>query len=319
MLRSHIASLMASSAMIAFAPPDDRKGGIGQHTTTEVDTTSDQTGFGGSISMDVDGDDVQISDTEGSHTDHIEVGEGADNAEVDGPEADAEGEGDGDDTTTSDDDGAEPPAELPEFKADDPEVVAVFDKTFRNAEGKLNMDALSTQWWGNAAAAEDGKGHLTEDTYAYLDSLGIPKDMVNQAEAGLQALNTQNTQALYSRAGGKANLDAAIAWAATGDKPAYTKAQQEAFNAAIDAGGEKAQDAIDLLMSRKDKAASRNPSPRKTAGEHASQGGAGEGAKTEVFATREEWLAARKEAGRDNNKQAAVSRKFRASPNAGKW
>lgn len=316
MLRSHIAGLMASSAMIAFAPPDDRKGGIGQHTTTEVDTTSDQTGFGGSISMDVDGDDVQISDTEGSHTDHIEVGEGAENAEQDGPEADAELDPDAPAEDAGD---GEPPVELPEFKADDPEVVAVFDKTFRNAEGKLNMEALSSQWWGNAAAAEDGKGHLTEDTYAYLDSLGIPKDMVNQAEAGLQALNTQTTQALYSRAGGKANLDAAIAWAATGDKPAYTPAQQAAFNAAIDAGGEKAQDAIDLLMSRKEKAASRSPSPRKTAGELASQGKGGADAKAETFETREDWLAARKEAGRDTNKQAAVSRKFRNSPNAAKW
>lgn len=321
MIRNHIAGLMASTAGIAFAAEGQAKGPQGAHTTTEVDTGSGQSGFSGSISMDVDGDDVQVSDKE-STVDHIEVGAGTADAAEDGPKPDAddtEGPTDDDEKVEGDEDDT-PPAELPEFKADDPEVIAVYDKTFKSADGKLNMEALSREWWGNAQAAEDGVGHLSEGAYAYLDHLGIPKEMVQSAEAGQQALNTQSTQVLYNRAGGKANLDAAIAWAANGDKPAYTDAQQAAFNAAIAAGGEKAQDAIDLLMSRHEKASGRRTSPQKSAGEHGTQGqGSNGGSKADTFANRDEWITARKEAGRDVNKQAAVSRRFRNSPGAASW
>ncbi len=316
MIRSHLQSLLASTAL--WATPDDNKGPLGHQTTDSVDTTGGS-GFSGSISMDVGGDDVTVSDVE-STTDHVEVGNGAEPG--DGEQASDEGDGDAgeeaNDEAEGGDDDAPIDVDVPdEFKADDPEVVAQFDKAFKDENGKLNLVALSTQWWANAQASEDGKGHLTPATYDYLDSLGIPPELVKQVEANQQAANATAAQNLYARAGGKANLDAAIAWAVKDGS--YNETQKAAFNRAIAAGGNTAEDAIDLLMSRHEKATKRNStSPRKSAGEQASAGEAS-GAEADVFSTREEWLAARKEAGRDTTKQQAVSAKFRRSPNAGKW
>lgn len=332
MIRTITNHYLASAAM--WAAPDDAGGAKppknGQQQTDSVETGSGQSGFSGSLSMDVDGDDIKVSDQE-STTDHIEVGAGAENAEDDGPEddkpkepeAETEGEGDEDKPKEPEDGDDEDTTflEVPdEFKADDPEVIAQFDKALKTEDGKLKMDALSAQWWANAQANPDGNGHLTDATYDYLDSLGIPREMVQAAEAGQQALSTQAVQNVYAAAGGKANYDAALGWAAKGDKPAYTEGQREAFNRAIDKGGETAKDAIDLLMSRYEKASgTTRTSPGKSAGEHGNAGGGKGPDKTETFKSRDEWLAARKDAGRDVNKQAAVSRRYRNSPDAGKW
>lgn len=326
MIRNHIASLLASTAM--YAAPDGNEGARpkpGAHQTTEVDTGAEQ-GFSGSISMDIDGDTVNVNDSEGQRTDHLEVGNDAVNDapetedepevtdEQDKPDADEE-EGD-----KADEDDTPLPEVPAEFKADDPEVVAQFDAALKTPDGKLNMDALSNQWWANQAAAEDGAGHLTEATYEYLDHLGIPPEMVKAAEAGQQALNTQANQTLYARAGGKANLDAALKWGGPKEKGGlggYTDAQQKAFNEALKAGGDKAADAIDLLMTRHAKATNTRVSPAASAADAATGGAAGKGgAKADVFTNRQEWLDARAAAGRDTNKQAAVSAKFRRSPAA---
>lgn len=328
MIRHHITTLLGSTALWA-APDDTNAGGkapLGQHKTSEVDT-SKSSGFSGTLEIGEHGNEMNVSETE-STTDHIEVGNGTE-AEKPVPDAGdedhpADKEDAGEDTDKEEAGDEEAPTvtgEVPdEFKADDPETVAAFDKALRNADGKLNMDALSAQWWANAQAHEKGEGALTQSTYDYLDSLGIPPEMVKAAEAGQQALNTQSVQSLYTAAGGKANYDTAIAWASKGDKPAYTPAQKDAFNRALDKGGETAKDAIDLLMSRHEKATSgKHTSPGKTAGEHANGGGSDEVHGADVFGSREEWIKARQEAGRDSTKQQAVSDKYRRSPNAGKW
>jgi hypothetical protein len=322
MIRHYNSILLASTAMSLAHFATEPKQPLGTGHTDSIETGG-QSGFAGSISMDIGGEEPTVkTSNEGEQSDHIEVGEGAEGAAEDGPAKDETTDDDaggddkadepGDDTA---EDGDLP--ELPEFKADDPEVVKSYDEVFKT-DGKLKMEALSKQWWNNAASAEDGQGHLDEGTYAYLDSLGIPKEMVEAAEAGQAALNTQTNQALYARAGGKPNLDLALRWAANGDKPAYTPAQQKAFNAAIDKGGETAADAIDLLMSRYTKAANVRVSPNKSLGEHA-HGGGGEGAAGDVFKSKQEWLDARKDANGNMSKLAAVSAKYRRSPGAKNW
>lgn len=331
MIRTSLLPFLLSSAVFMAPPDDDKPGQIGNGLTTSVDLGG-QSGFAGSISMDITGDDVRVSD-EGQQTDHIEVGDGADATQQAKPEdnttaADDEAAGDGagtedDDGTTAEDtsDDADLP-ELPEFKADDPETIKAYDGVFKT-DGKLRMDALSKQWWANAQAAENGVGHLDEGTYAYLDSLGIPKELVQQAEAGQQAINTQANQAIYARAGGKANLDLALKWGGPKEKGGlggYTEEQRIAFNEALAAGGVKAAEAVDLLMSRYTKASSVRTSPNKTAADGGHGPGAGgEGAGGDVFKSRDEWLAARKEAGGNMSKQAQVSAKFRRSPGALSW
>lgn len=329
-MRNHY---LASTA--AYAPAEEGGGSPrakpGQYQTTEVDTGSEGNSFSGSISMDIDGDDVKINESEGRRTDHLEVGNDAVNEPE--PDGEAEDEGNAEDTDEAKDEAetTDEPGDnalalsLPdEFKSDDPEAVATFDKALKTPDGKLKMDALSAQWWANAQAAADGQGHLTESTYGYLDSLGIPPEMVKAAEAGQQALNTQSQQVLYSRAGGKVNLDAALKWGGPKDKGGdggYNDAQQKSFNDAMSAGGIKAQEAVDLLMSRHEKATNTRVSPRKSAADNANGGTGGDDGegRADVFKTRQDWLDARKEAGRDQSKQAAVSAKYRRSPNAGKF
>lgn len=316
MIRHYNTLLLASTAMsLAYFATEPRKP-LGNEQTDSIEVGG-QSGFAGSISMDIGGEEPTVrTSTEGNQTDHIEVGEGAENAEADGPEADKVQEPDAEEPE------AEAPAdegdlpELPEFKADDAEVVKSYDEVFK-ADGKLKMEALSKQWWNNAQASEDGAGHLDEGTYAYLDSLGIPKEMVAAAEAGQVALNSQANQALYARAGGKPNLDLAIGWATK--TKGYDAAQQKAFNEAIDAGGVKATEAIDLLMSRYSKASNTRVSPNKSLGDDGHGAGGEGGPAGDVFKTKQEWLDARKEAGVNMSKQAAVSAKMRRSPGALGW
>lgn len=223
------------------------------------------------------------------------------------PKPDGEGEGDDDD---KDGDKPKPDGEaLPEFDAAKPEVVTAYDARFKSADKNLNLEAFSAEWWANNAAEKPG---LNEGTYAYLATLGVTKEAAQQIEAGLVSKQSEVTNALYTQAGGKDNLTAAIEWAKADG--GYSPEQKARFNAAT--GGRDqvaASEAVDLLMVRFERASKSRVNPSKKPSEEGGGGGNRAKGHTDGFATKADWLAARKEAGKDINKQTAVSAKFRKS------
>lgn len=169
------------------------------------------------------------------------------------PEAKPEGEG------TE----AQPTDDLGEFKPEDPETLAKFDERYFSAEGRLNRDALSAEFWANAK--EGSPGSLHESTYAYLEHrLGVSKDTVKDIEAGLiakhQAESSQLAEKVYAAAGDKDTYNAAIAWASAGG---YTEAQGDRLNKLIQGQAEGWEDAVEALVSRYQKANPNAVSPRK--------------------------------------------------------
>lgn len=102
--------------------------------------------------------------------------------------------------------------------------------------------------------AEHGK--LGDEHYAELAKANISREMVDQYIAGHVATQASYNDALYTAAGGQAQYDAAIAWAAA-NLPA---AEAEAFDAVIETGNaEQAKLAVQGLMSRHVAAVGRTP------------------------------------------------------------
>jgi hypothetical protein len=241
-------------------------------------------------------------------------GEGGDDTQTAGDGSDTV-DGGADNKDTGDDSPLKPTNALPEFKADDEAVVATYNETFKRADGTLNLNALSQQWWENHAANEGKDGSLSEGTYAYLETLGLTREDVKTQERALLALHQQEEGKVHEVFGGKSTWDRAIGWAANGG---YSKAQVDNFNRDYSAGGVRREEAVALLHERFTSAGRQKPVPTNSA-----NGGAGGGQQPkgggDVFGSKQEWLDARKAAGDDNDKQAAISAKFHRSPGAARW
>lgn len=212
-----------------------------------------------------------------------EGGDDTTNTEDDDTEATAADEEQGDDQDDAgDDDGGE---ELPEFKADDKDVVDKYRSAYVN-EGRLDTDKLSSEFWSNKT--DDSAGSLNEGTYAFLeDQFGLAKSDVKDIEQALVARREAAELALVERAGGADQLNAALEWARGGG---YTESARDRFNKAVGSSdGEVRNEAIDLLIDRYTKANAKPSSklrPSKKPG-----GGADPNAPVPVkgYATREDW------------------------------
>lgn len=150
---------------------------------------------------------------------------------------------------------------LPEFKADDPEVVAKYDAAFVTDKGAPNMAALSAEWWKAAKRDEatgEWSGGLPDGVYDWLESKGFSKETIKGIEAGQIARQVQKEQAVYERAGGADVMKEAIAWATKGN--GYTEAMRSRYMDAIKGSDQNAIDEqVDLLVNRFQKATGKGP------------------------------------------------------------
>lgn len=164
--------------------------------------------------------------------------------------AEAEAAAAEDKTPKAEDDAADLSKPLPKWDPENEETRAAFDTRFFNADQKLNLTALTTEFWGNA---KDGKtGALSEDTYSYLEhTLGVTKDAAKAIEKGLVADRMAEDGKFWQRVGGKQRYADALQFG----KDTYSPEAKARFNAAItgtDVGAR--DDAIDALMMRYQKA-----------------------------------------------------------------
>lgn len=310
---------------MAEATPANRPNPNGPRMEVEV-VDGNKTDRGNSVHVGEQSPDSKVTHEQEGHVD-LGAGKPADQrngaAEGDLPKGDdteAVKADDADKTEGEDKPKEEAAKELPKFDPADEASVKAYDEHFKVGEGgTFDMGRFSTEWWQNAQTNGDAGGSLNDGTYEYLATKGYDKDFVKQVERGQFALVEQQWGGYFQRAGGKDAFDKAFAWATNKANSGYDAAQKASFNKALDAGGEQANDAIDLMMSRFNKADTRRVNPNGGV-----EGGAGgnagaEGRKGDTYSTRDEWITARKEAGRDMAKQQAVSDKMRRSPNAKKW
>ncbi|WP_269929948.1 hypothetical protein [Aminobacter sp. HY435] len=221
-------------------------------------------------------------------------------------------------TTEEDNEGGDKPSEteategdnsdLGEWDPENTEVGAKFDERYFKEGSELNMDAFTTEVAANAAK-EGGTPVLNEATYGWLkDRMGVSKTYADSIIKGQLALRQQNEDAFYTRVGGKEVYTQKQVWA----KENYTPEQKARFNAAIKAGGSEAEEALELLNTRWEKAGNKAPeakreevrkglptkrpaSPAKTTQAAQNPGGTGN---VKPFANGDEHRAALKEAQR---------------------
>jgi len=225
-------------------------------------------GQGASVSFGADGKPLEESPGMGTPTppapEETPPGEGGDGAP---PE-----EGDTPPAPT-------PEGALPEWDPEKPEVVSAYEQRYFNPEGKLDLAAVTKEFWANA---KDGKnGTLNEGTYAYLEqALGVSKEAAKAIEAGLVAQQAQEQSRFWQKVGGRQRYAAALEWG----KATYSDADKARFNAAIqglDTGAR--DDAVDALLARYDRAnprAARRGPPRRPASPARSVTSQAEGAAT---------------------------------------
>ncbi len=323
-MRTSILALTAASSLLR-APDTEGAGGKPKPDPAGIEVVDGKNQSAASI-------DTQTGNVEQSgHDGHVEVGGGAElpgsvAADEPGKEKTAEEL----EAEASRDIGDEQATEVPRVEGDlvlegEGANLEAFDAHFKRENGTLNMGALSQQWWDNYAK-NDGNGHLDDNTYAYLEQLGISKEDAQTFEAAQVALNEKNTGSLYDHVGGQQDFEAMVNWGRGDEKagvaPGYSKQQREAFNRALAQGGQLALDAVELLKQRFDAAGKSNLSPSTTTTNTRTGGEnhlGGDDTSQGVYGSREEWVQARKDAGNDMNKQALVSAKFRRSPGAARW
>ena len=164
----------------------------------------------------------------------------------DAPEAEAEGSGAA----------KEPPVgDLGEYDPANEELKGKFQERFwteEEVDGKpqqvLNFAAITAELEANL---KDGVENINKGTRAYLkDQLGISDRFIDEHIRGQLAIKQQAEGAFYDRVGGKEHYETMLDWG----KGTYTAEQKRRFNAAMEKGGEDAADALDLLVSRYDKA-----------------------------------------------------------------
>lgn len=160
-----------------------------------------------------------------------------------------------DDTTAPPEGTSAPEAALAAWDPANPEVVSAYEGRYFTQEGKLNLEAVTKEFWSNA---KEGKaGTLHADTYKYLEeTLGVTEAAAKSIEAGLVAQQAVDNSRFWQRVGGKARYSQALEWG----KATYQQADKDRFNKAIGGADTGARDdAIDALLARFDRA---NPGAR---------------------------------------------------------
>lgn len=246
-----------------------------------------------------------------------EIGFTEGNDEEEDLEVETEG---GDEDGDQDSGDVDVPEDLGEF---DPADTEKWDARYKGEDGKLNQEALSKEFWSNGN--DESPGQLNEGTYAYLESIGISKQMAKDVEAALvtQRDATKNKaekrdDALFARVAdltGDAQsapdvLKEALQW---GKEGGYTEAQQKRFNAILKGSDEDARvEAVELLVTRfqsanggATKQKPRLPKRDVTSGQ-AAPGGNG----LKKFKDRAEARAAKKAAGNDPKARQLVARRM---------
>jgi hypothetical protein len=99
------------------------------------------------------------------------------------------------------------------------------------AEGAPQATPIQTLF-DKAAAEYASSQQFTPETVTALESAGVPRSMIDNYVAGLQAQAQVAEQAVYGAAGGKAEFETMQAWAATN----LTAEQIDAFNYAVGSG-----------------------------------------------------------------------------------
>ena len=221
----------------------------------------------------------------------------ADRGDIDTPDADEDVDGAG----TSEDDGeggdgtSEPPSVPEAFDAEDPENVAAFEAAYLTADGELNEDIISDEFWRNKDAGTEG---LNEATYEFLKTKGISKAFakkveaafVNQHDADQKSLAAHDLKVMDA-ADGPDNLKAMLEW---GKASGYSEAQRERFNKIMQGTDLDAKlEAIELLKSRFEKSDAAKPTTPKR---DATKGNGKPRPGAQPFKTRAEWREARRRA-----------------------
>lgn len=216
--------------------------------------------------------------------------------------------------------------DLPEFDAANEEVRSAYEaKYITEVDGKprLNLDAFNEE---TQAHLEAGKLDINKGSREFIkDLMGIDDAGIDTYLAGLAQTTAQKFAVLEEVAGGSEAYDAMIGWARADG--GYTPAQREAFNAALQKGGEEAETAVALLKSRFERSGGTAPVTKPEAkakpaigirrpGKPARQAaGTPTVNKVEGFNDSEEHRLAMNAAGDDPTKVAAVRARLKAS----KW
>lgn len=211
---------------------------------------------------------------------------------------------------------------------EDPESIAAWDSEYLT-EGDFNLERFQKEVSKNMAA-EGGSAVLDEKTYEYLKLKGVGKKVVDQVIADrLKALKADehdkvdqdfkvfdhvHSMEVSKVADGSVVFREAIEWARKG----YSEAARERFNKIMSGEDlEAKQDAAELLVNKYARSdafkateearikANRKREPTRDA---TNARGAPSGASKEVFATRDEWRAARKAAKGDLVKLREIDR-----------
>lgn len=173
----------------------------------------------------------------------LEAGEGEGSEEL---EANTEEAGDdaGEEEGTED--------TLPDYDPDNEEVRSVYDAKFFSEDGKLNRDAISTEFWKVYDAAPEDKRsevRLPAGVKAFLsDVTGMDADAIDDITAAVRDQTFGQQREFKKRFGGDAIVDAALKWGAEN----YSEAQKKRFAEAQAKGynSEDAAEQLEVLISR---------------------------------------------------------------------
>ena len=103
----------------------------------------------------------------------------------------------------------------------------------------LNFDAMSEEYMEN--------GQLSSDTYAELESKGIPKNIVDAYIQGQQSIANNVKGDIFNSVGGEENYTQMTEWAADN----MNQAEKDAFNLAVNSGDmAQAKLAVEALNAR---------------------------------------------------------------------
>jgi len=100
-----------------------------------------------------------------------------------------------------------PKSETKEQKeGDSPELdEPVKDETPKADTSKVDLTPFHNEW--------ADKGELSEDSFTKLETMGFPKELVQQYISGFQATQAQEAQAIYADTGGQEGYKAMTEWA----------------------------------------------------------------------------------------------------------
>lgn len=270
--------------------------------------------------------------TELGGDDGSSVGVDAEDLETQEDDVTTENEGgddnpEGDDDTDSDEDaGDDDDSEVEDLGEFDPEDTEKWDAQYKTEDGSLNEDALSKEFWKNAT--DDNRGSLNEGTYAYLESLGVSRQMAKNVEAALVTQHDASVKAtsdgdnaLFTLAGefagdpeaGPDVLKTALDWGKGGG---YSKKEQAKFNKVMEGKDPEAKkEAVELLLSRHTRANPKKAEPEKprVPKRDVTKAQGQPGAGVQPFKNREEYRQARREAGDNQNARRLVAQRLAKS------